>query len=276
MAATRVFNADNSWTQKMSERARFNFPVARVLQFSNLEKSLGQRAFDVVLVKSESTSGSASWGLSLKGRIGDRDDRVETALLGDHNMVNLAAAASCALALGVPPAHIWKNISLCKAHWGRMQPLKAESGTAILFDGYNANPESMQAMLGSLQSTALRQIRGSGKVYAVLAEMRELGESAEQAHFNLGKWAAESSLSAAYFYGPSASSFAAGWSAASSAGTLKKAKNPMVSDTYEESLALQLASMLNPSDLVVVKGSRGMKTERFVELLKPLGFQAKA
>jgi UDP-N-acetylmuramyl pentapeptide synthase len=40
----------------------------------------------------------------------------------------------------------------------------------------------------------------------------------------------------------------------------------MVSDTYEEALALKVQSMLNPSDIVVMKASRGMKLERVLQL----------
>lgn len=269
--AVRIFNADNEWTKKMAQRARTDFPVARILQFSNAPASLKQSGFDVVLVKDETAPVGSSWGLSARGRIGSGteavEDRVETRLLGDHNLVNLAAAATCALALGLRPEQIWKNLAACEPHWGRMQPLKSAEGAMILFDGYNANPESMQALLQSLDSAALRQRLGMGRKFAVLAEMRELGESAEAAHHELGRWVAAADFTGVYFYGPSHRAVLAGFSAASSGG-----KNLVTSDGYEESLAIALASMLNPKDLVVVKGSRGMKTERFVQLLKPANF----
>jgi UDP-N-acetylmuramoyl-tripeptide--D-alanyl-D-alanine ligase len=272
--AVRVFNVDNVWTRKMAEKARTEFPVAKILQFSNREEMLAQPQIDVALVKDLGVAGSAGWGLALRGRIGDLHGRVETSLLGDHNVVNLAAAAAIALALGLQPAVIWRNLALCKAHWGRMQLLKAEKGTNILFDGYNANPESMDAMLESLKTSAIERLHAGGKKFAVLAEMRELGTTAEQAHFELGQKAGAAGLAGIYFYGPSATDFERGVRASGS--LLEAGKNLIISSAYEERLALQLTSMLDPKDLVAVKASRGMKSEQFVLLLKPADFYLKA
>lgn len=261
--ATRIFNMDNLWTQKMFDHARFQFPESPRLTFSNdpgkLRDHRDNGGIDVVLLPQSSQVGA---GLRLQGRIGGVDGQVATTLWGEHNAVNLAAAAACALALGLEPRTIWKNMALCQAHWGRMQSLQGKNEIQILFDGYNANPESMQALLRSVSSVPKRK-------FAVLAEMKELGESAPAAHRRLGENAAREGFEAIYFYGPSAQDFAAG---AMSAGY---DKNLIISDTYEESLALQVASMLNPEDLVIVKGSRGMKTEQFVRLLQPTHFETK-
>lgn len=268
-AAARVYNDDNVWTRKMGERAPVEYPVAKILHFSNREESLAKPSVDVVLVRDDASTG----GLAVRGRIGDLEGRAETSLLGDHNVVNLAAAAGLALALGLKPATLWRNLALCKPHWGRMQLLRAANGAAILFDGYNANPESMHAMLDSLATPALRRTHTGGNVYAVLAEMRELGTSAEEAHFELGRRAARAGLAGVYFYGPSAAHFRRGVETENP--SVEFLKNTIVSDSYKEELARQVASMLNPQDLVAVKASRGMKTEQFVLLLKPQDFHAK-
>lgn len=268
--AVRVYNDDNPWTQKMGERAASEYPVARLLHFSNSEAALTRPSVDVVLLRDEQASDR---GLALTGKIAGVPGRAQTTLLGDHNVVNLAAAASLALAAGLTPAKIWRNLELCRPHWGRMQLLRGERGVAILFDGYNANPESMAAMLQSLQSPAVRATYRGGSVYAVLAEMRELGTSAEEAHFELGRRLATSGVKGAYVYGPSSAHVRRGaeqgWAPA------EMLKNLIISDSYKEELALQLASMLNPQDLVAVKASRGMKSEQFVQLLNPKDFHAK-
>lgn len=268
--AVRVYNDDNTWTKKMGERAPTEYPVAKILHFSNQAGALNKASVDVVLVRDEK---AIAKGLTVHGRIGDVAGRSETTLLGDHNVVNLAAAAGLALAVGLAPAKIWKNLALCKAHWGRMQLLRAEKGTSILFDGYNANPESMNAMLESLATPALKRVSQGGRNFAVLAEMRELGTSAEEAHFSLGRQAAKANLTGVYFYGPSSAHFKRG--AESENPPVEFLKNLVISDTYKEELALKMASMLNPEDLVAVKASRGMKSEQFVLLLKPHDFHAK-
>lgn len=266
-SAVRIYNLDNPWTAKMWKRARTDYPTARLLTFSN---QAAVSAADVVLVKDENNH---SLGLSLRGQIGGVAGRATTSLLGDHNVVNLAAAAACALALGLKPEVIWRHLEKCEAHWGRMQLLTTEKGPQVLFDGYNANPESMEALLASLQTPNMKKRIQAGKVYGVFAEMRELGESAEEAHQKLGQKVAAAGLEKVYFYGPSAAAFLRGYEREAGAEAAKKSL--IVSDGYEETLAFGLASVLNPKDLVVVKGSRGMKTERFALLLRPLGFHAK-
>ncbi len=266
----RVYNDDNVWTRKMGERAPTEFPVAKILHFSNQEAALAKKSVDVVLVRDDQASAR---GLAVRGRIGDVEGRAETTLLGDHNVTNLAAAAGVAYALGVAPVKLWKNLELCKPHWGRMQLLRAAKGTGILFDGYNANPESMYAMLESLATPAVQRASAGGKTFAVLAEMRELGTSAEEAHFELGRRTARAKLSGVYFYGPSSAHFQRGVEAENPSAEMLK--NTIISDSYKEELALRMASMLNPKDLVAVKASRGMKSEQFVLLLEPHDFHAK-
>lgn len=271
LRAVRIFNFDNPWTKKMLDRAIQKFSEAPRFQFSNEPEQIRNGDHNVVLFLADAKLGDSktSLGLRVAGRIGDQVGEVETKLLGAHNLVNLAAAAACALAADVSPEVIWKNLALCEPHWGRMQPLKTKKGIHILFDGYNANPESMAALLASLKEAGFQSHFGQGRQYAVLGEMKELGESAASAHEKLGQSAAQSGFEGIYFFGPSSAAFRAGAEAAGFSKTL------IISDTYEESLALKLSSMLDPDDLVVVKASRGMKTERFVQLLEPVDFKTK-
>ena len=72
-----------------------------------------------------------------------------------------------------------------------------------------------------------------------------------------------------WFMGPHSADFEAG---------LKKSgfqKNYVVSNSYEQTLALRVMSMLNPHDIVIVKGSRGMKLERVVADWNPVNFTSK-
>ncbi|ODS51106.1 MAG: hypothetical protein ABS42_00145 [Bdellovibrio sp. SCN 50-8] len=262
--AMRIFNLDNPWTEKMfvsaTEQKLKGRITGPIMCFSNQESKKDNEGVSVVLF----SAGTSSQGLRVKGRIGDVEKDVQTSLWGDHNLVNLAAAAAASLAVGMSAELIWRGLSLCKPHWGRMHSVKSKSGSAILFDGYNANPESMRAMLESL-----RQLPQEGQRYAVLAEMKELGEAAYDAHFKLGEEVGRAGFQGVWFFGPSFAAFEAGIKSA------KFDKNLIISDTYKEELASKMASMLNPKDLVVVKGSRGMKTERFVLALDPVDFTAK-
>ncbi|HVK62532.1 MAG TPA: hypothetical protein VM432_13320, partial [Bdellovibrionales bacterium] len=52
-------------------------------------------------------------------------------------------------------------------------------------------------------------------------------------------------------------------------------KNPVVSNSYEQSLALKALPMLDQTDLVLIKGSRGMQLEKALADLKPVSFEPK-
>ncbi len=255
-AAIRIYNRDNPLTAKMLAKARAQFPAAeKILTFSQVDAGA-----DVFLKLLAMTSE----GIEISGRIGAAEGSAKVAVYGQHQVTNLSAAAALALAAGVDGEKIWQDLPGCKGAWGRMHFVKSKKDFSILFDGYNANPESMKALFETLNS-----IPSHGKRYAVLAEMKELGGEARKAHEDLGMLVGKLPLDAIWFYGPSRLAF--------EHGTKKSnfKKKLIISDSYEESLASEFVSMLHPKDLVVVKGSRGMKTERFVEACQPLDFSKK-
>jgi UDP-N-acetylmuramoyl-tripeptide--D-alanyl-D-alanine ligase len=90
-----------------------------------------------------------------------------------------------------------------------------------------------------------------------------------QLHQELGKSVGQTGFDDIWFYGDDHKAFEAGLKAS---GFSKKS---MISASYEDSLASQVASMINDHDTVLVKGSRGMKMERFVMACDPLDFSLK-
>ena len=254
-AAIRVFNLDNEWTKKMYDAAPREFVNAeKILTFSQVEN----KKADVNLMFRKMTDN----GLEIGGKIGGVAGEAAVPVYGDHQVTNLAAAATLALAVGVAPDKIWQGLTRCRGAWGRMQFVKSQKKFSILFDGYNANPESMKALLHSIQALGVQ-----GKRFAVLAEMKELGPQAAAEHESLGRLVGGMGFEGVWFYGPSCADFERGMR------SVRISKTTMFSDSYKESLASQFASVINPGDLVVVKGSRGMKTEKFVEVCEPLQFQ---
>jgi UDP-N-acetylmuramoyl-tripeptide--D-alanyl-D-alanine ligase len=179
---------------------------------------------------------------------------------------NLMVAAACALACGLKPEEIWKALPLCKTVWGRNQWVKLESGARVLFDGYNANPESMKA---ALENFAGLRPPTKGRRFAVLGEMLEMGSEAPAVHRELGERAAKAGLDGVSFFGAHHESFRAGFGAADGSEIL------MITSTYEQNLAPQTLPVLNENDIVLIKGSRGMRLEKVLADLKPIDFQAK-
>jgi UDP-N-acetylmuramoyl-tripeptide--D-alanyl-D-alanine ligase len=252
--ATRIYNLDNEWTRKMFDRAAKEFPRGRLLTFAESEKA------DVNLRLLSATMNS----LTVEGQIQGVEKKVEIPVFGAQNMTNLRVVATVGLSCGMTPEQIWTALPLCKTAWGRNQFLETKRGAQILFDAYNANPDSMKALLQNVPALASR-----GRKIGVFAEMLELGDYAPAAHRELGEQVGRSGLDVVYFYGPDAAAFEAGIKAS---GFSKKL---FISDTYEESIASEVAHMLDKEDLALVKGSRGMKMERFVFLCDPVNFEAK-
>lgn len=251
-SGTAIFNLADPFTTKMHAHLKSRY--AKVMTF-------GTPSSDVHFELIKSDMG----GLRLSARIFSERAEVIVPVWGEHNVMNLAAAASLAFAAEVSPAVIFQQLEKCRLGWGRNQWVQLKSGATVLFDGYNANPDSFKALL----QNAKKSLSPDLHVIAVFGEMREQGEAAPQEHRDLGYQTALSPIQECYFIGESAAEFKAGFD---SAGTSKKL---VISDSYKDSLASTLQSMLTTKTLVLVKGSRGGALERVVTGLDPLDFTTK-
>jgi UDP-N-acetylmuramoyl-tripeptide--D-alanyl-D-alanine ligase len=198
--------------------------------------------------------------LYLVGHISGVKGEARVPVFGRQNVANLMAAACMAIVMKMEPELIWATLAKCRTEWGRGQLVKLETGVSVLFDAYNANPDSMAATLRSLYEMNIEE---GGKKIAVLGEMLELGSEAEKLHEELGGLAGQTDFGVIWFIGPSHAAFAKG---------VKKSgfeKTLIVSDMYEESLAKKVQSVLNPHDVVVMKASRGMKLEKVMLAWNP-------
>jgi UDP-N-acetylmuramoyl-tripeptide--D-alanyl-D-alanine ligase len=102
-----------------------------------------------------------------------------------------------------------------------------------------------------------------GRRFAVLGEMRELGEATAELHREMAAKVAKGPWAGVYFVGPSAELVAAELRAQGFRN------NVVVSNTYENFIAADLRGMLRPGDLVLLKGSRGVALEKFLADLHP-------
>jgi UDP-N-acetylmuramoyl-tripeptide--D-alanyl-D-alanine ligase len=169
--------------------------------------------------------------------------------VGAHNVRNACAAAAIATALGVPTEKIKAALETMHPVAGRLLPLQGRNGATLYDDSYNANPLSVVAAAEFLASLP-------GENWLVLADMFELGDDAEQMHYDVGKAIknagvnrlctfGELSQSASDAFGDGASSYAA-------------------LDVLIGDVVASLAGNVN----VLVKGSRGMRMERVVDALR--------
>ena len=118
-------------------------------------------------------------------RIDSNTHRVELSLHGEHQALNVAAAAAAATAAGLTAEQVFAALPqvVPQSRW-RMEVAEAADSTIVVNDAYNANPESMTAALRALVAM------GRGKqTWAVLGEMRELGDASILAHDEVGRLA---------------------------------------------------------------------------------------
>jgi len=116
-------------------------------------------------------------------------------LLGLHNVGNVVACITAALACGLPIELIQSQLATFKAVDGRMRVLRLSSGRRVIDDSYNANPAATKGALSVLSNT-------TGGRFAVLGTMAELGENEHAYHREVCDLARECELDAVWFVGP--------------------------------------------------------------------------
>jgi UDP-N-acetylmuramoyl-tripeptide--D-alanyl-D-alanine ligase len=118
----------------------------------------------------------------------------------------------------------------------------------ILNDTYNANPDSTLAALATLQA-----MKPTGKKIAVLGDMLELGNQAKELHRQIGKTAARCGVDILLTIGTLSKSL----HDAASVGTKAHFDSKSALTEY-------LIRTVADGDIVLVKGSRGMKMEEII------------
>ena len=253
--ATRVYNIDDPLTRKMWDRGQTRFHEATILTFSNQDPKADLFFEFVSMTLSE---------LTIKGHIAGEAGQAKVPVFGRQNLVNLAAAASLALAAGMKPKEIWPALEKCRTNWGRNQLLNLKSGAQMIFDGYNANPDSMKALIENVKNVKIQ-----GRKIGVFGEMLELGDFSAGFHQEIAEVIGQAGFDSIYFVGADAEAFRRGL------GNVGNNSKHSIWPSFRAEMADELSHETKKGDLVVVKGSRGMKLERFVLPCQPEGFTLK-
>lgn len=173
-------------------------------------------------------------------------------LPGRHNLSNALAAASMALAAGVPLDAVVAALHEASAVAGRLQTQRLASGAELIDDSYNANPQSARAAIDVLAA------RG-GRGWLVLGDMRELGPEGARLHAEVGERAREVGLDMLWTVG----SLAAEASRAFGSGARHFDQQPALIAALQAALDQQAGADLH----CLVKGSRGSRMDRVVAAL---------
>jgi UDP-N-acetylmuramoyl-tripeptide--D-alanyl-D-alanine ligase len=178
-------------------------------------------------------------------------------LVGRANLANVLAASAVALEFGIGLDTIVERVARLAPAPHRGEIVRLADGVTIVDDSYNANPTATKLALEVLARA------GAGRRVAVLGEMLELGEQASRLHEEVGRAVAARRIDRLYAVGgPAAEAMAA---AAVAGGMRPEAVRYF--RTSDEAAAPVVAD-LTSGDVVLVKGSRGVRTDRIVERLK--------
>lgn len=160
-------------------------------------------------------------------------------LPGRHNVYNALAAIKVAKALNIKPAFIVKGLKSFKPSSRRMEFIERTDGVRIINDSYNANPSSMKAALLVLAS------QPAERRLAVLGDMLELGKRSGFYHRQILNFAYKLGIDLIFTKG-----------------------KEFAKASHLPSPISHLEKTIRPGDVVLVKGSRGMKMEEVVDALR--------
>ena len=233
-----VLNADDHRVAAMAGATQ-----ARVVTFG-LSPSADVRAERVT------TDAMSRAGFLLVTRSGSAP--VQLRLHGAHNVTNALAAAALATELGMPIAAVAAGLSaaVARSRW-RMEVSQLPDGVTVINDAYNASPDSMKAAISALASMAR-----SGRAFAVLGEMAELGAQADQLHEAVGAQAAAAGVAALIVVGDAAAPMLSGSKAVPSW------QGELLHVPDGEAALLALRDRLRSGDVVLVKASHAIGLER--------------
>ena len=169
-------------------------------------------------------------------------------LLGTHNVLNALCATAACLAVGIELEVIAKGLEAMHPVKGRLQWKQGPKGMRVLDDTYNANPTSLGAALNVLAALG-------GNNWLILGDMGELGENAKEMHEEAGRLARRAGIERLLSFGTNAS-YASDYFGE---GGKHFAKAEDLIDT--------VVREWTGDGAILVKGSRAMQMERFVEAL---------
>ncbi|MFJ8474828.1 UDP-N-acetylmuramoyl-tripeptide--D-alanyl-D-alanine ligase [Kitasatospora sp. NPDC094011] len=243
-----ILNADDRLVRAMASRTK-----AKVVLFGE-SPDADVRATDVRL----DATGRPSFTLTTPAGSAP----VQLRLYGEHHVSNALAAAAVATELGMTVDDTAAALGEAGAlsRW-RMEVVDRADGVTVVNDAYNANPDSMRAALRALVSMGGRGPERR-RTWAVLGEMRELGEDSLAEHDAIGRLAVRLDVTKLVAVGGrEAACMELGARNEGSWGE----ESVLVSDA--DAAVELLRSQLRPGDVVLVKASRSVGLERVAEAL---------
>ncbi|THE10202.1 UDP-N-acetylmuramoyl-tripeptide--D-alanyl-D-alanine ligase [Bacillus timonensis] len=177
-------------------------------------------------------------------------------VLGKHNVNNAMAAIAVARHFGLSWDKIESGLKQIKITNMRLELIEGINGTKLINDAYNASPLSMKAAI-----SLVHDLQTTGKKIVVLGDMLELGENEIEYHKEVGRFIQPDKVDYVLTYGRLGEHIASG-------ARDQFAQDRVFAYQDKEQLIVALRKYLSEGDIVLVKGSRGMKLEEVILAFK--------
>ena len=239
---TAVLNADDEWVIRMRDKhrgpmIRFGIDHESEVTATEIETAhLGQVKFRL-----RTPLGEASAVLPMSGR---------------HNLMNALAAAAVATCLQIPAHPIADALRQVKPPRMRGETINFAAGFTVVDDSYNSNPRSLISMVRTIAEAGEARKRR----IVVAGEMLELGTDEARLHWEAGGEIAHTGVDLLWGIRGLAAEIIAGARAAGLTAT-------RYFDSSQEA-ATALLDEVKKGDLILVKGSRGVATDKIVSALR--------
>ncbi len=179
--------------------------------------------------------------------------QVTLQLSGKHNVLNALAAAAAGSTFGMTPAEIAEALGTVKPPPQRGEVLRLYDGITVINDSYNSNPDALLKMTATLVEGAPS---GSRKI-VVAGEMLELGPEEAAIHAETGRRLADTGIDLLVGVRGLANEM------------VESARASGLSDSFfasdSDEAGARVSEILRQGDVVLVKGSRGVRTERVID-----------
>ena len=173
------------------------------------------------------------------------DHKIKTSLSGVHNIKNILAAFAVSYLIENSPKLF--NQRLEKSTQVRQKQQKWIRGSLLIDDTYNANPESVKKAIDFLSNSKKRNV-------FIMGDMLELGRYRKKMHADVGQYARRKKVDVFLGFGELTKYAVSGYG-----------KNGLFFNN-ENDLKKFIKENIKSGDIVLIKGSRGMKMERFINV----------
>jgi UDP-N-acetylmuramoyl-tripeptide--D-alanyl-D-alanine ligase len=239
---TAVLNADDEWVVRMRDKhpgptITFGVDYQSDVTATEIETAhLGQVNFRL-----KTPLGEAPAALPMSGR---------------HNLMNALAAAAVATCLQIQPHQIASALREVKPPGMRGETLDFDAGFTVVDDSYNSNPRSLISMVRTIAEAGEARKRR----IVIAGEMLELGPDEARLHREAGHEIALAGIDLLWGIRGLAAEIVAGARAAGLTAT-------RFFDSSQEA-AVALLDEVKEGDLILIKGSRGVATDKIVSALR--------